>query len=446
MSEQNWQPWRYLPELAAAQIPRYTSYPPANRFSSDISPRDVAEAIERLPPGSPLSLYLHIPFCHQLCWYCGCHTSVPTKANPLDPYVEALMHEIDLVGRLSGRRRVTHVHFGGGSPNILSPEQIDALFGRLRDQFELAPDAELCAELDPRSFSPATAAAFAGNGLTRASIGVQVLDSKVQALINRIQPIELVDDVLMRLRDAAVGSINMDVMYGLPGQTSDHVRETVDYAIEREADRVAVFGYAHVPWFKKHQGAIKSATLPAGEIRFRQAEVAARCLVQAGYVPVGFDHYALPHDPLARAAERGDLRRNFQGYTADNADNLLGFGVSAISSVGRLHFQNAPDTARYKQRILDNRPAVVRGARVNDDELAIGNAITTLLCQFEAEMPQQTSSFVLARLNELEGLGIVSLKATRLRVTEAGRPYVRHVAAAIDPAYHHLSGQHSLAI
>lgn len=439
--------WTYLPELAGEQLPRYTSYPPANRFSPDISETDVAGELLALPADADLSIYIHIPYCKQLCWYCGCHASVPTRANPLDSYVDALLQEFDLVSaRLDGARRVSHVHFGGGSPNVLTPEQIDAIFGRLNDCFALAPDAEICAEFDPRSLPAETLEAYAGGGLTRASLGVQVLDAHVQALINRKQPVEVMDDVIGRLRQAGVDSINMDVMYGLPEQNLGHVMETASYAADRGADRIAVFGYAHVPWFRKHQGAIQTSALPQSEERFRQAEAAAHLLEDAGYRRVGFDHFALPGDDLAEAVEAKTLRRNFQGYTADTADNLIAFGASSISSVGRLLFQNAPDTAQYRQRMSEGRLATVRGTRLSDADVEIGRAISDILCHFEAELPDALMRRSRDGLLALQSLGVVRLSDRRVRVTDKGAPYVRNVAAAMDPEFAAGTARHSLAV
>lgn len=439
--------WTYLPELAGEQLPRYTSYPPANRFSPDVCEADVAGELLALPTNADLSVYIHIPFCKQLCWYCGCHASVPTRANPLDSYVEALLQEIDLVGaRLGGACRVSHVHFGGGSPNVLTPEQIDAIFGRLNECFVLAADAEICAEFDPRSLPSATLEAYAGGGLTRASLGVQVLDPHVQALINRKQPVEVIDDVVTRLRAAGVGSINMDVMYGLPEQSLAYVLETAEYAVDRGADRIAVFGYAHVPWFRKHQGAIQTSALPQSEARFRQAEAAGRLLEDAGYQRIGFDHFALPGDDLAQAARNGTLRRNFQGYTADKAENLIGFGASSISSVGRLLFQNAPDTAQYRQRVGQGRLATVRGTRLSEADMEIGRVISDILCHFEAELPDEVMKRSRAALRALQSLGVAKVDGRRVSVTARGAPYVRNVAAALDPELAPGTARHSLAV
>lgn len=446
MSQPARQPWEYLPDLAGAQLPRYTSYPPANRFTSDVAAADVERELASLPESHEVSVYIHIPFCHQLCWYCGCHASVPTRANPLDSYVHALLQEIELVGQLMGRHRVAHVHFGGGSPNVLTPEQVDAIFGRLNDTFRILPDAEICAEFDPRSVPSDTLEAYVGGGLSRVSLGVQVLDPKVQALINRIQPTHLIDDLLDRLRNTGVSSINMDVMYGLPEQSTEHVLETAAYAADRDADRIAVFGYAHVPWFKKHQGAIKTAMLASGEERFRQAEAAANLLLSRGYTQIGFDHYALPDDKLAVAARDRTLRRNFQGYTSDTSNDLIAFGASAISSIGRLYFQNTPDTAQYRQRLGERQLATVRGAHLQDSDLATGRVISDLLCNMQADIPSQTGEHERAQLDQFASRGLVEIEGDLLRVTTRGAPYVRNIAAAFDPELRQAQTRHSLAV
>ena len=329
--------WEYLPDFAQEQLPRYTSYPPANRFTGAVGHGAVRAALAVLPADATLSLYVHIPYCRKLCWYCGCHTSVPTLNDPLDSYVGALKDEITQVAPLiPSTASVTRLHFGGGSPDILTPRHIREIMATLRSHFSFSALVEIAAELDPRGLAPATVEAFAAAGLTRASMGVQVLDPGVQQRINRIQSREEIESAISCLRDAGVDSMNMDLMYGLPGQTAEHVIETALFASQHDVDRVAVFGYAHVPWMKKHQKGIRTEDLPASEARFRQAEAAAQSLEAAGYLPVGFDHFAAPGDSLAAAEMQGRLRRNFQGYTDDNAIALIGFGASAISSLPNL--------------------------------------------------------------------------------------------------------------
>lgn len=439
--------WDYIPEHALAQTPRYTSYPPANRFASDIDAVAAATAIANLPPKASLSLYLHIPFCQKLCWYCGCHTSVPTVADPVHCYVDALIDEIQLVGRVApGDAHVQHIHFGGGSPDILTPDQINRLFAALRSSFTIDRFAEISVELDPRGATQDVVEAFAAGGLTRASLGVQVLSASVQKRINRVQTEEQIASAVSLLRAGGVASLNLDMMYGLPGQTREHVIETALFIATQDADRVATFGYAHVPWMKKHQNAIKTADLPSGEERFRQAEIAASTLEASGYLPIGFDHFAAPGDALVAAEREGRLRRNFQGYTDDKAIALIGFGASAISSLPGLTYQNTTDTSLYKSGIAAGRMPVTRGVVHTQADQRIGNLIERILCDFEVDVPGDMLIAACPGLTPLINAGLVQLSGTHLIVTDSGRPYVRNVAACFDLEIARTQGRHSLAV
>lgn len=438
--------WTYLADYAQAQIPRYTSYPPANRFAADVGAGRARDALRALPAQSTLSLYLHIPFCKKLCWYCGCHTSVPTIADPVQAYVDAVVAEIaHVAGALSDTMRVTRIHFGGGSPDILSPKQVEQIFTALFAYFRIDPSAEIAAELDPRGITPEVVHAFAAGGLNRASLGVQVLDPGVQARINRIQPREVVDAAIDILRRAGVGTFNIDMMYGLPGQTRDHVVETALFAATRNADRVATFGYAHVPWMKRYQKSISTSDLPAGEERFRQAEAAANTLEQAGYAPIGFDHFAAPGDSLETAERTGRLRRNFQGYTDDDAAALIGFGASAISSLPGLVYQNTTDTGIYREQVISGLP-VVRGIAPSEADIRAGRVIDNILCNFEADIPGELLIAACPVLTPMIADGLASLVGTRLTVTSRGRPYVRNIASCFDGSFHLAPARHSMAI
>lgn len=438
--------WTYLPAYAGAQIPRYTSYPPANRFNGAVDSRRAREALQALPAGSALSLYLHIPFCKKLCWYCGCHTSVPTLADPVQSYVDALLAEITYVAGLApASAHVTRIHFGGGSPDILKPDQIDRIFGALRAGFRVDATAEIAAELDPRGVNAAIAQAFVAGGLNRASLGVQVLDPGVQARINRIQTRQEISAAIDTLRRAGVSALNIDTMYGLPGQTREHVAETALFAATHNADRVATFGYAHVPWMKRHQKGISEAALPAGEERFRQAETAAAALEGAGYTPIGFDHFATPDDGLARAERSGRLRRNFQGYTDDDAVALIGFGASAISSLPDLIYQNTPDTAAYREA-APRGLAAVRGVALSADDIRIARVIEQVLCDFEAILPGDLLIAACPSLSPMIGDGLAELSGTRLTVTARGRPYVRNIASCFDLDFAAAAARHSIAV
>ncbi len=439
--------WDYLPEFAQEQLPRYTSYPPANRFNGSVGPGVASAALAALPPDASLSLYLHIPYCQKLCWYCGCHTSVPTMADPVDSYVDALEIEIAQVAALLPTGpRVTRVHFGGGSPDILSPAQINRLFIALRRAFSFVGYPEVAAESDPRGLSREVIDAFARNGLTRASLGVQVLDRSVQERINRIQPPASIEAAIRALRSAGVEGVNFDMMYGLPGQTAEHVVETATFAAIQDVDRIAVFGYAHVPWMKKHQKGICTDDLPAGEARFRQAEAAARTLEQAGYLPVGFDHFAAPGDALATANRDGQLHRNFQGYTDDDTTALIGLGASSISSLPGLIYQNVADTGRYREALSEQRSPVVRGTLLCADDVQIARLVERLMCDFEVDLPEQRQIASFERLSRMIDAGLADLSGQRLHVTARGRPYVRNVAACFDPELAPQPGRHSLAI
>lgn len=439
--------WDYLPQFAQEQLPRYTSYPPANRFSAAVGHGAARAALTALPSHATLSLYVHIPFCKKLCWYCGCHTSVPTINDPLDAYVDALKTEIADVARLMPvGATVTRLHFGGGSPDILTPRHIREIMAVLRASYAFSPLAEIAAELDPRGLTPETVNAYAAAGLSRASLGVQVLDAGVQERINRIQPRNLIASAVRDLRDSGIESLNMDMMYGLPGQTIDHVIETATFASMHDVDRSAVFGYAHVPWMKKHQKGIRTDELPDGEARFRQAEAAAHALEAAGYLPIGFDHFAAPGDSLATAELQGRLRRNFQGYTDDDATALIGFGASAISSLPNLIYQNVADTSAYRDHIGDQRSPAVRGIVLTAEDRRIAGVIEQILCNFVAEIPAEMLETARPRLAPALVAGLVDVRGNALTITAKGRPYVRNVAACFDPAFAPQTSKHSLAI
>ncbi len=438
--------WTYLPAYASAQIPRYTSYPPANRFSAEVDSDRANDALRALPAGSALSLYLHIPFCKKLCWYCGCHTSVPTLADPVQSYVDALVAEIaQVASAVPASTHVTRIHFGGGSPDILQTDQIARIFDALHAGFRIDAAAEIAAELDPRGVKADTARAFANGGLTRASLGVQVLNPGVQARINRIQTRQEISAAIETLRSAGIRALNIDTMYGLPGQTREHVTETAMFAATHNADRVATFGYAHVPWMKRHQKGIVEADLPAGEERFWQAETAAATLESAGYIPIGFDHFATPDDPLARAERSGCLRRNFQGYTDDTATALIGFGASAISSLPDLIYQNTSDTAAYRAAVPHGL-AVVRGVALREGDIRTGRVIERILCDFEVTVPGDLLIAACPDLAPLIADGLLKLSGTHLTVTARGRPYVRNIASCFDRDFTSAAAQHSIAV
>lgn len=424
--------WTYHPDLLATPVPRYTSYPTAAEFSDKVGARELEAALAAIGPDQPISLYVHIPYCHEICWYCGCNTGAANKTQRLESYLETLRSEIELIaGKLGGRGRVRRIAFGGGSPNAISPQQFDELLANLRTAF-LAHDAQLSIELDPRSLNEPWFEAIADAGIGRASLGVQTLETKVQRAIGRIQPDNLIRTAVDELRRAGVSSLNFDLMYGLPYQGLADLEATLASTLEMRPERIALFGYAHVPHLIPRQRRIDGNALPDAEMRFSQAELGHRILTHAGYDPIGFDHYAQPHDPLSLAARKGQLRRNFQGFTDDATDVLIGLGASAITQFPGLIAQNEKNTGRYKIRVssglLPATHGIVRGA----DDKRRGRIIEQLLCNGEAEVRDCLEPALMDRLRPFLDRGLATIECGRLRMPDYGRPYARVIASLFD--------------
>lgn len=424
--------WTYHPELLAVPVPRYTSYPTAAEFSEAIAREEMETSLAAVAPDEIVSLYVHIPYCHEICFYCGCNTGAANRPNRLSSYLDTLHVEVDLVANgLQGRGQVRRISFGGGSPNAISPDQFAALLAKLRWAFD-AGDALLSIELDPRSLGRSWFDAIAAAGFERASLGVQTFDEKVQRAIGRIQPEALIRGAVDQLRAAGVRSINFDLMYGLPYQGLAELEATLATAIEMRPDRIALFGYAHVPHLIPRQRQIDGSALPDAEQRFGQAEHGHRLLIAAGYEPIGFDHYALPGDPLAIAAEKGILKRNFQGFTDDPADILLGLGASAISQFGDLIVQNEKNAGRYKVRIASGLLAADRGIVRTGDDQQRGRIIEQLLCDGKAGIGGLIEPGLIERLRPFLDSGLATLESGRLRLPDYARPYARVIASLFD--------------
>ena len=443
------------PDLAACygqeRLPRYTSYPTAPHFSTAIGSDTYAEWLKAVPANASVSLYLHVPFCRQMCWYCGCHTSVVRRDDPIVAYAAALRCEIDLVSRQIDRRlQVDHVHFGGGTPTIMAPENFVDLIGSIRHAFFVSPSAEIAVEIDPRRLTQEMIEALALGGVNRASLGVQSFDPAVQRAINRVQSFAETAAATDGLRRAGITGINFDLLYGLPHQTVASCLDTVDQCVELRPNRFSVFGYAHVPAFKKHQRKIEEASLPDSLERHRQSEAIARALTRAGYVQIGLDHFALPGDGMAAALRDGTLRRNFQGYTTDASKLLLGFGASAIGHLPQGYVQNEVGTRAYLQSIADGRLATVKGYGLTDDDRLRAEIIERIMCDFGADLEQicarhgsepEAMLRSAPRLRDLIADGVVELDGASLAVTDHSRFLVRSVAAAFDA---HLDGSKQL--
>jgi oxygen-independent coproporphyrinogen-3 oxidase len=437
-------------------LPRYTSYPTAAQFTDGVGAADFAAWLGALPEEAPLSLYLHVPFCRSLCFYCGCHTTVAAKADRIARYAETLRHELALVAAALGpRRRLAHVHWGGGSPNMLAPETFRCAMDDIGALFAIDPGAEIALEIDPRALTAAFVAAAAASGVNRASFGVQEFDPAVQEAIGRIQPFEQVAASVATLRAAGMSRVNFDLMYGLPRQTVDTLAATVAAAVSLAPDRIALFGYAHVPWMKPHQGLIDAALLPGVDERWRQYETATAMLARSGYAPIGLDHFARADDALAAAAETGALRRNFQGYTTDRAPALVGVGASAISALPEGFAQNAVRLDEWRRAIECGRLATRRGRALTDDDRLRADVIGEIMCGLSSDLGAArrrhgagADAFAAERapLAAMAADGLVRLDGDRLTVPPEHRALVRAVAAVFDRHLPPTGGRHAPAI
>jgi oxygen-independent coproporphyrinogen-3 oxidase len=425
--------WPYHPDLLARPVPRYTSYPTAAEFGGHVDHADMAAALDTVDAGQTVSLYLHIPYCRAICWYCGCNTGAANRTARLDAYLARLHGEIDLVAaRLEGRGRIGRIAFGGGSPNAIPPAAFAALVAHLHTAFA-SDRATLSLEIDPRGFDTDWADVIAGTGVARVSLGVQTFDPALQAAIGRVQPREAIIRAVTLLRAAGVGSINFDLMYGLPGQDDASLAATLDETIALAPERLAVFGYAHVPHLIPRQRRIDARALPGAAARFTQAALAHDRLTRAGYRAVGFDHFAQANDPLARAAANGSLRRNFQGFTDDPADIVIGLGASAISAFPDRLLQNAKNAGAWHQAIGAGRFATARGIHRTAPDQRRGQAIAGLLCHGVASLDGLPDRDVLrGRLRRFEEVGLIAWDGARLRLATDALPYARSIAAAFD--------------
>jgi oxygen-independent coproporphyrinogen-3 oxidase len=426
---------------AEERLPRYTSYPTAPHFTAAVSDRHYGKWLAGLE-GAPASLYLHIPFCRSMCWYCGCHTTVARRDAPILDYLGVLRREIELVaGRLTQPLAVRQIHFGGGTPTIMAPVDFADLVRLLRKRFDVEAAAEIAVEIDPRTLAPAMIDAFGEVGVTRASLGVQSFDPVVQRAINRSQSVEQTAAAVAGLRAIGIQGISFDLIYGLPHQTVRSCIETVEQCAALRPGRFAVFGYAHLPSFKKHQQKIDESTLPDGVARHEQAEAIAERLVAAGYECIGIDHFALPEDSLALAAARGALHRNFQGYTTDPCETLIGLGASAIGRLPQGYLQNEVVLGHYAERVLRGELPIARGYRLTAEDRLRAELIERLMCDLEVDVAAicarhraEPAALLRSaeRLPALAADGIVHLDGTVIRLAKDMRVLARTVASAFD--------------
>ncbi len=437
-------------------VPRYTSYPTAPHFKAFETTDDYLSSLAALDPTEPVSLYLHVPFCRQLCWYCGCNMKLASKEAPIAQYARTLEKEIRLLAaHLPAPMRISHLHWGGGTPTALAPRDLEMLMHAVSDAFIIEPGAELAIESDPRTLPDDMITMIGALGFNRASFGVQEFDPTVQRAINRIQPPEMVARAVEGLRDVGVSGINFDLIYGLPHQTTETLLRTIELCNDINPDRIALFGYAHVPWVAKKQRLIDEAALPGVEARSDQSARAMEALQAAGYEAIGLDHFARPNDPLAVAARSGTLRRNFQGYTTDQATTMLGVGTTSIGRTPDCYVQNIAETGAWSRAVEAGQLPAARGAMLSADDRLRGAVIEDLMCQGRVDLNtlakkrgQDIRVFdsAIAQLQEFRANGLVEWDGNTVAATPAGLPLIRVIASAFDTYLSDSKAQHAVAV
>lgn len=421
------------------RLPRYTSYPTALEFGlldSDSHDRWLKE----LSAQDPVSLYFHIPYCEKLCWFCGCFMSVSNKYGPVRSFLDILIKEVRQISEKTGRLNVSHIHFGGGSPSILEPDDFKSLIDVVNECYDIQDTEEFAVEIDPRTVDRHKIMAYAKAGVNRVSLGIQDFNLKTQEAINRVQSLELIEENMKNFKDAGINKINFDLIYGLPYQTLATIEDTIGKTLAFKPSRIALFGYAHVPHMKKHQQLIANHSLPSQGERQAQFELASRILQENGYKSIGLDHFALVDDPLFEVFDQGNLRRNFQGYTKDTSDTLIGFGPSAISSMPQGYAQNIPSIKTYLEKVSAGCSPVVRGLKVSARDKMFREVISTLMCYFEVDPFKISASHgieygfesEIVSLNKLIAAGYMKMNGSSYKITEQAKPYLRAIATLFD--------------
>ncbi|MHB1302302.1 MAG: oxygen-independent coproporphyrinogen III oxidase [Acidiphilium sp.] len=438
------------------RLPRYTSYPTAVQFDARVNGDVHRRWLAAIPDGATASLYLHVPFCRSLCWFCGCNTSVVNSVTALERYAASVQAEIARVASAIGHRLpVRQIHWGGGTPTALPAPLMRAVDATLRRHFTIDADTEIAIEIDPRTL-PATAESdLHALGIGRASLGVQDFSPAVQDAIGRHQSVAQTRHAALVARAAGARSINLDLVYGLPHQTVASLEATIESVLEIDPDRVALYGYAHVPWMQKRQQVIAEYDLPDSVARLVQQARAGTMLAEAGYSRIGLDHFAKPGDRMALARDTPALRRNFQGYTVDDADLLIGFGASAISALPQGYAQNATRTADYLASIEKTDLAIARGLALTKEDGLRRAIIERIMCDLAVDVPRlaenagvdfATLDDVWPKLESLAMDGLIRCDDLVISVTEAGRPFLRHVASCFDAYLDPETARHASAI
>lgn len=426
--------------------PRYTSYPTAPHFSDSFTQEDFLEEIEATNKGGDLpdlSLYVHLPFCDTLCYFCGCNMILTHNRDRISRYIKYLKKEIDLIStRIAPGRKAVQLHWGGGTPTHLSPEEIADLSAYIRSRFDFRDQVEASCEIDPRELTRDHLAALKDGGFNRISMGVQDFNQKVQKAVNRVQPEGLTRMVVAWVREFGFHSFSLDLMYGLPFQTTETFEKTLEAVIDIFPDRIALFNFAYVPWMKKHMRAIRPDDLPPPEMKLDILRMSTERLIRAGYEFIGMDHFAKPDDELAVALKEKRLYRNFQGYSTHAGTDLYAMGVTGISQFGRIYAQNIKEEKPYFEALDQGMPPIVKGCRLTDDDVLRRWVITRLMCDFELDFNAVEAEFDidfesyfrwgLGNLREMMSDKLLAIQGRKLVVTEPGRLLIRNIAMNFD--------------
>ena len=440
--------------LFDAKVPRYTSYPTAPHFSDAVTASDFTRWINVVPEGGEISLYVHVPFCRRLCWFCACRTQGTQSEEPVRAYLDTLLAELRLLkAELPAGVRLSRLHWGGGTPTLLAPDMMETLAQAIFDVAPMADQGEFSVEIDPNEIDGDRLDVLAAAGMNRASIGVQDFDDEVQETIGRIQGFDITRDAVEMIRARGVASLNADILYGLPHQSRERMTASVQKLLSLSPDRVALYGYAHVPWMARRQSMIPSEALPTPDERLDLFDTARRLFLWDGYAEIGIDHFAAKHDGLAEAQKLGRLRRNFQGYTDDTADVLIGVGASSISRFPQGYTQNAPSTGKHTGAIRDGRFSTAKGHAFSGDDLLRARMIEALMCDFRISAAEMRDRFGVgaAQFETLmepvrrEFGDYVTLNEEGLYLPQDARPLTRMVARALD-AYDLSKAGHSSAV
>lgn len=433
--------------------PRYTSYPPATKFTQSLSKDKIQTHIESIRDSTnPISLYFHLPFCDTLCWYCGCTTVITTQHHKGTTYLSYLEREMDMMMPLINTQRVvTQIHLGGGTPTFHSPDEIHRIGEMIRTRFNISGNVEASVEVDPRRLTHEHIIALREAGFNRASLGIQDNDAKVQQAVNRIQPLDMTTQTVHWLRDEGFGSINFDLIYGLPFQSTDSFNKTLDEVIALEPDRFAVFSYAHVPWIKPAQTLFTEIDLPGADTKLSLLKLTVERLTEAGYIYIGMDHFVKPTDELAIAQNNKTLQRNFQGYSTHADADIYAFGMSSISQAGNIYWQNEKDLKRYNESIDAGSLPITKGYILTHDDEIRRSVIMDVMCHLELSYDEQGKKLginfreyfanEIASFDALEADGLLIKTPNGFVVTDIGRLLIRNIAMRFDAYLPHETSQ-----